>query len=185
MGLKLIGMGEVIAANNALVRHGAGISSSLPTAPVLAHNDLWGNGQDYKGVAPGASDLHLAPAFVDPEKGDLHLSPASALIDAGTNNGIPLKDIDGEPRPLDGNSDTIAIADIGADEYWPGLHGSKTVDKRIATAGDVLTYQLTLANPSIPYILPNVNVTDTLPTLPHTSRDRCRARAESGDTETV
>jgi uncharacterized repeat protein (TIGR01451 family) len=37
------------------------------------------------------------------------------------------------------------------------------VDKRIATAGDVLTYRLTLANPSIPYILPSVKVTDTLP----------------------
>jgi uncharacterized repeat protein (TIGR01451 family) len=43
------------------------------------------------------------------------------------------------------------------------LHGSKTVDKRIATAGDVLTYQLTLANLSIPYVLRNVKVTDTLP----------------------
>ena len=185
MGLKLTGMGEVIATNNALVRHGTGISSSLPTAPLLAHNNLWANGQDYEGLAPGASDLHVAPAFVDPEKGDLHLSPASALIDAGTNVGIPLKDIDGEPRPLDGNSDNIAIADIGADEYWPGLHGSKTVDKRIATAGDVLTYHLTLANPSIPYILPNVNVTDTLPSHTTYVRDRCRGRAEPGDMGTV
>ena len=29
--------------------------------------------------------------------------------------------------------------------------------------GDILTYQLTLANPSIPYVLPNVKVTNTLP----------------------
>ena len=145
------------------MQHGTGISSTLPTALRLEHNDLWENKTDYDGVTPGASDLHVAPAFVDAENGDLHLSPASALIDAGTNSGIPLEDIDGEPRPLDGNSDSIAIADIGADEYWPGLHGSKTVDKSIATAGDVLTYQLTLANPSVPYMLPGVNVTDTLP----------------------
>ena len=164
VGFKLVSAGEVIAANNALVQHGTGISSTLQTALRLEHNDLWENKTDYEGVTPGASDLHVAPAFVDAENGDLHLSPASALIDAGTNIGIPMEDIDGEPRPLDGNRDSIAIADIGADEYWPGLHGSKTVDKLIATAGDVLTYQLTIANPSIPCGLPSVSITDTIPT---------------------
>ena len=53
-------------------------------------------------MTPGASDLHVAPAFVDAENGDLHLSPDSALIDAGTNIGIPLEDLDGEPRPSTG-----------------------------------------------------------------------------------
>jgi uncharacterized repeat protein (TIGR01451 family) len=163
VGLGLAGAGEVIAANNALVRHSTGILSIRPTAPLLDHNDLWANGQDYEGLAPGASDLHVAPGFVDPEAGDLHLSPTSALIDVGTNSGIPPEDIDGEPRPLDGNGDGNAVADISADEYWPGLYGSKAVDKWIATAGDVLTYQLTVANPTIPYMLPGVNVTDTLP----------------------
>ena len=164
VGLKLVGAGEVIAANNALVQHGAGISSTLPTAPLLEHNDLWQNGIDYDGVTPGASDLHVAPAFIDPENGNLHLSPASALIDAGSNIDIPLEDLDGKPRPVDGNGDGDAIADIGAYEYWPGLRGSKTVDRRIATAGDILTYQLTIANPNIPYEVPGVSVTDTIPT---------------------
>ena len=163
VGLKLVGAGEVIAANNALVLHGAGIWSALPTAPLMEHNNLWENETDYVGVTPGAGDLHVAPAFVDPENGDLHLRPDSALIDAGTNGGIPPEDLDGQPRPVDGDGDGNATADIGTDEYWPGLRSSKTVDKRSATAGDVLTYQLTLANPSVPYILPGVNVTDTLP----------------------
>jgi uncharacterized repeat protein (TIGR01451 family) len=161
VGLRLAGDEEVTVANNALIGHGTGISSALSKAPLLAHNDLWANGMNYEGVAPGDSDLHVPPAFIDAK---LHIGPDSPLIDAGTNVGIPNEDLDGDPRPLDGNDDGIAIADVGADEYWPGLRGSaKTVDKLAATAGDVLTYQLTLATPRSWYDLPGVQVTDPIP----------------------
>ena len=51
---------------------------------------------------------------------DIHLLPNSPAIDAGTNDvflyGIPDLDIDGDPRPTDGDGDTVATVDIGADE---------------------------------------------------------------------
>lgn len=163
VGLRLTGAGDVIAVNNALVKHGTGILSAQPNPPVLLRNDLWENDQDYDGVTPGATDLHVAPDFVNPENGDLHLSPASPLIDAGTNSGIPPDDIDGQPRPLDGNNDGLTVTDIGADEHRPGVYGAKTVDRVSASAGDELTYQLALTNPSVLYSLSNVNLTDPLP----------------------
>jgi uncharacterized repeat protein (TIGR01451 family) len=163
VGLRLAGARDVIVANNILGAQGTGISSDAALASPLQYNDLWSNGTNYKGLSPGAKDLHVNPAFVDPANGDLHLQPNSPLIDAGTNAGIPPRDIDGNPRPLDGNGDGVAVADIGADEYWPGLHAVKAVDRPTATAGDVLTYELSLDNPTTPLVLPGVRVTDTIP----------------------
>ena len=47
-------------------------------------------------------------------------STGSPCIDAGTNDppgGLPLVDIDGNARPLDGNGDGKAVADMGAWEH--------------------------------------------------------------------
>jgi hypothetical protein len=104
VGLGLAGAGEVIAANNALVQHGTGISSSLPNAPLLARNDLWGNGQDYEGVAPGASDLHLAPAFVDPEK--------TSMANRGPSTGTAIT------SPLPTSARTSIGPDCTAPRRW-------------------------------------------------------------------
>ena len=54
--------------------------------------------------------------------GDFHIRPGSKAIDAGANAGVA-DDLDGEPRPVDGDRDGVAGADIGADEMvWRTVH---------------------------------------------------------------
>ena len=65
-----------------------------------------------------------APAFVDAGAGDFRLATASFCIDAGTTNGAPRTDIEGNPRPRIGKpvvlGATTTNCDIGAYEY--GFH---------------------------------------------------------------
>ena len=65
-----------------------------------------------------------APAFVDAGAEDFRLATASFCIDAGTTNGAPLTDIDGNPRPRIGKPVVLGFAttncDMGAYEY--GFH---------------------------------------------------------------
>jgi len=51
-----------------------------------------------------------------------HLQAGSPAVDNGTNTApsVPSDDIDGDVRPLDGNGDSVAVVDIGADEA-PGV----------------------------------------------------------------
>jgi len=88
---------------------------------------------------------------------DIHLLSNSPAIDAGTNDvplyGIPDLDIDGEPRPTDGNGDTIATVDIGADEA-PAAGALPSADLGVtwtyspapATGGENVTMSVTITN---------------------------------------
>ena len=62
-----------------------------------------------------------APAFVDAAAGDFRLATASFCIDAGTTNGAPRTDIEGNPRPRIGKPGMMSTnSDMGAYEY--GFH---------------------------------------------------------------
>ena len=62
---------------------------------------------------PGNGNINADPLFVDPVNGNLHLQSGSPCIDAGTSEGAPNYDIDGDVRPQGSGYD------IGADEFVP------------------------------------------------------------------
>jgi uncharacterized repeat protein (TIGR01451 family) len=161
VGLYLGQGADVLAINNVIISHTIGISSTAHSVPILAYNALWDNDTNYASVFPGVGDLYVDPRFADADDGDFHLRSDSPLIDAGTNAGAPSEDFEGEPRPLDGNGDGYVRVDVGADEYWPGIVGSKEVQPSIAASGGVLTYQLVFSNASSHDPL-SVTLTDAL-----------------------
>ncbi len=80
------------------------------------------------GLPWDAENTVADPLFVDPENGDFHLKPASPCIDTGQDASPPelggvVDDLDGHPRPLDGDgrgagpTGDASDYDIGAYEY--------------------------------------------------------------------
>ncbi len=75
--------------------------------PVVSYSDVhW----------QGTGNIHADPLFVDPADGNFRLQAGSPCIDASASAKSPEDDIEGTPRPQDGNADGLAIVDMGAYE---------------------------------------------------------------------
>lgn len=68
-------------------------------------------------IANTSNILDGDPMLADPGGGDLHLLAGSPCIDAGADASPLNEDIEGTPRPLDGDGDAVAAYDLGAYEY--------------------------------------------------------------------
>jgi len=67
-----------------------------------------------KGGYQGTGNIDGDPLFTDPSNEDFHLLKESPCIDAGTTQGAPACDSDGDMRP------SLAGIDIGVDEFTGG-----------------------------------------------------------------
>lgn len=77
---------------------------------------------DYAGVnGTFAAD----PLFIDPVNGDFRLRYGSPCVDAGDPLVTSGVDLDGTPRPLDGDLDTVLRVDVGALELAPLAGGGE------------------------------------------------------------
>lgn len=112
--------GSPIIGNNIIVNNTAFSSGGIHNhdgSPISDYNNIWDNIPDnYYNLTPGAHDIHQDPLLDDLSGGNYRLLTSSPCIDAGDPATPPSTDLDGDPRPIDGNDDGQAVADIGADE---------------------------------------------------------------------
>jgi len=123
-GIKTDFFGAVTIKNNIITNNtgGAGIYTDFGTIPMVSFCNVWNNeAGNYGGILPDLAgtdgNISMDPLFVDIANDDFHLMPSSPAIDAGTNEGAPPQDFDGNPRPEDGDGDGFAIVDMGAFEF--------------------------------------------------------------------
>jgi parallel beta-helix repeat protein len=107
------GISSVIIVNNVITHNKYGLVSQFnQSCSGNDYNNVWNNSlSNYIGFTKGLNDMSDGPLFVDPENGDYHLQVGSPCIDAGTSQGAPDTDMDGDSRPKG------AGYDMGAYEY--------------------------------------------------------------------
>ena len=83
----------------------------------------------------GANNLALGGEAIFAAADDFRLATGSVVIDAGDPAAtLPDHDLDGEPRPVDGNADLVPVGDLGAYEYQPTCEEDPTFCPVDATA---------------------------------------------------
>ncbi|MEW6218942.1 MAG: choice-of-anchor Q domain-containing protein [Thermodesulfobacteriota bacterium] len=147
---------SITVKNSILYGDGGGVGSSEIFGAVSASYSLIGQ----YGYG-GGNNLNTKPYFIDPQSyesaptssGDYHVQLSSPAIDAGTSDGAPGDDFDGDLRPLG------AGIDMGADEKvtkannaptlaWTGETGfaADGVDPDLGTSGGSYVFRVSYAD---------------------------------------
>ncbi len=146
---------QALVENNVLASSTA--SSALycdgtydPTPPAVSSNDVYssvGSSYAYGGTCAGfngvSGNISADPLFAG--NGDYRLAPGSPAIDSGSPNQAPSTDLNGAPRPLDGNGDGVAAFDMGAFEAPTPTSTSLTSSANPASSGQSITFTASIA----------------------------------------
>ncbi|HEY7521427.1 MAG TPA: right-handed parallel beta-helix repeat-containing protein [Methylomirabilota bacterium] len=109
--------------------------------PVIQFNDVFTAGGDpaYGGICADQTGVNgnraVDPMFVSPANGDYRLQRGSLAVDAGDSTAadVPATDLDGDPRVVDGDSDSAAVVDMGAFERPQGtIHRAADADSMLS-----------------------------------------------------
>jgi hypothetical protein len=138
--------GEIVR-NNIVVDNGVGLEVDFGSGPTWDHNLVFGNTQNYQGIADQTGtngNLSADPLFVNSGANNFRLLPGSPAIGAGSAVDAPSVDFNGTPRPP-------ASIDIGAfqsggidNDLQISSHEPVTVDAT-SPAGAVVTYVVPVA----------------------------------------
>jgi len=102
---------------------------------------------DVQGGYSGEGNIDEDPHFLDETNGDYHVAATSPIVDAGSNDGAPATDFDGNARPFDGDRNSVATADMGAYEYQNTAPQITSTPLTEATEDQLYSYTVVAEDP--------------------------------------